>query len=142
MQNTVYYGIGPLESYSDKHRASWHGLFAAPVRDLHEDYIRPQENGSRCGCDYVTIYDNTHTLTAYSHVPFSFNASDYTQEELTVRAHNYELGPCGSTVLCLDARQDGIGSNSCGPRLLPQYRFDDQHFTYDMTLLPARDPAE
>ena len=142
MQNTVYYGMGPLESYSDKHRASWHGLFAAPVRDLHEDYIRPQENGSRCDCDYVTIYDNTHILTAYSHVPFSFNASDYTQEELTVRAHNYELEPCGSTVLCLDARQDGIGSNSCGPRLLPQYRFDDQHFTYDMTLLPARDPAE
>ena len=142
MQNTVYYGMGPLESYPDKHRASWHGLFAAPVRDLHEDYIRPQENGSRCGCDYVTLYDNTHTLTAYSHVPFSFNASDYTQEELTARAHNYELEPCGSTVLCLDARQDGIGSNSCGPRPLPKYRFDDEHFTYDMTLLPAREPAE
>ncbi len=142
MQNTVYYGMGPLESYPDKHRASWHGLFAAPVRDLHEDYIRPQENGSRCGCDYVTLYDNTHTLTAYSHVPFSFNASDYTQEELTVRAHNYELEPCGSTVLCLDARQDGIGSNSCGPRLLPKYRFDDRHFTYDMTLLPACEPGE
>ncbi len=142
MQNTVYYGMGPLESYPDKHRASWHGLFAAPVRDLHEDYIRPQENGSRCGCDYVTIYDNTHTLTAYSHVPFSFNASDYTQEELTVRAHNYELEPFGSTVLCLDARQDGIGSNSCGPRLLPKYRFDDEHFTYDMTILPAREPSD
>ena len=142
MQNAVYYGIGPLESYPDKHRASWHGLFAAPVRDLHEDYIRPQENGSRCGCDYVTLYDNTHTLTAYSHVSFSFNASVYTQEELTIRAHNYELEPCGSTVLCLDARQDGIGSNSCGPRPLPKYRFDDRHFTYDMTLLPACEPAE
>lgn len=142
MQNAVYYGMGPLESYPDKHRASWHGLFAAPVRDLHEDYIRPQENGSRCGCDYVTLYDNTHTLTAYSHVPFSFNASVYTQEELTARAHNYELEPCGSTVLCLDARQDGIGSNSCGPRPRPQYRFEDEHFTYDMTILPAREPAE
>jgi beta-galactosidase len=142
MQNAVYYGMGPLESYPDKHRASWHGLFAAPVRDLHEDYIRPQENGSRCDCDYVTLYDNTHMLTAYSHVPFSFNASVYTQEELTAREHNYGLEPCGSTVLCLDARQDGIGSNSCGPRLQSQYRFDDRYFTYDMTLLPVLDPAE
>lgn len=47
MQNAVYYGLGPLESYIDKHRASWHGLFAATVRDFHEDYLRPQENGSR-----------------------------------------------------------------------------------------------
>ena len=112
MQNAVYYGMGPLENYPDKHRASWHGLF------------------------------NTQTLTAYSHVPFSFNASVYTQEELTVRDHNYELEPSGSTVFCLDARQDGIGSNSCGPRLRPQYRFNDRYFTYDMTLLPAREPAE
>ena len=75
-------------------------------------------------------------------MPFSFNASVYTQEELTVRDHNYELEPSGSTVFCLDARQDGIGSNSCGPRLRPQYRFNDRYFTYDMTLLPAREPAE
>ena len=137
MENAVYYGLGPLESYVDKHRACYHGLFAGNVRDLHEDYIRPQENGSHCGCDYVTLRENHFSLTAYSRTPFSFNASVYTQEELTRKAHNYELEPCGSTVLCLDARQNGIGSNSCGPRLPEKYRFDDAFFTYDMTLLPA-----
>ena len=142
MQNAVYYGMGPLESYADKHRASWHGLFAAPVRDLHEDYIRPQENGSHCDCDYVRLFDNGFSVTAYSARPFSFNASVYTQEELTRKAHNYELEPCGSTVLCLDARQTGIGSNSCGPRPQEKYRFDDERFSYDMTILPAREAAE
>ena len=141
MESAVYYGMGPLESYPDKHRASWHGLFAGTVRDLHEDYIRPQENGSHCGCDYVTLYDNDYSVTAYSTTPFSFNASVYTQEELTRKAHNYELVPCGSTVLCLDARQDGIGSNSCGPRPQKKYRFDDEQFTYDMTILPAKETA-
>ena len=53
---------------------------------------------------------------------FSFNASPYTQEELTNKAHSYELEPCGSTVLCVDAMLAGIGSNSCGPQLLEQYR--------------------
>ena len=142
MQNAVYYGLGPLESYIDKHRASWHGLFAATVRDFHEDYLRPQENGSRCGCDFMTLRDNSFSLTAFSRIPFSFNVSAYTQEELTRKAHNYELSPCGSTVLCLDARQNGIGSNSCGPRLLPEYRFDDEAFTYDMTLLPCMGSTE
>lgn len=139
MQNAVYYGMGPLESYEDKHRASWHGLFAATVRDLHEDYICPQENGSHRGCDYVKLYDNDFSITAYSSRPFSFNASVYTQEELTEKAHNYELEPCGSTVLCLDARQNGIGSESCGPRLQKKYRFDDERFEYDMVMFPARE---
>ncbi len=136
MQDVVYYGLGPLESYVDKHRACYHGVFAGTVRDLHEDYIRPQENGSHWECDYVTLWDNDLSLTAYSTTPFSFNVSAYTQEELTDKAHNYELEPCGSTVLCLDARQNGIGSNSCGPRLKKDYRFDDAAFTYEMHLLP------
>ncbi|MBQ1492102.1 MAG: beta-galactosidase, partial [Blautia sp.] len=86
MQNAVYYGLGPLENYVDKRRASWHGLFAATVRDLHEDYIRPQENGSHCDCEYVRLYDNNYSLTAYSTTSFSFQTSVYTQEELANKA--------------------------------------------------------
>ena len=46
----------------------------------------------------------------------------YTQEELERVAHNYELEESDSTVLCIDYAQNGIGSNSCGPELLEQYR--------------------
>ena len=49
-------------------------------------------------------------LTAVGEKTFSFQASVYTQEELTEKAHNYELKPCGSTVFCIDYRQAGIGS--------------------------------
>ena len=44
-----------------------------------------------------------------------------TQEELTRKKHNFELVPVRETVLCLDFAQAGMGSNSCGPELLPQY---------------------
>ena len=57
---------------------------------------------------------------------FSFNASHYTQEELTEKQHNFELCPSDYTVLCIDERQSGIGSNSCGPMLLPKYRLGDR----------------
>ena len=67
---------------------------------------------------------------------FSFSASVYTQEELDAKEHNFELQPCGSTVLCLDYRHNGIGSNSCGPELLPQYRLLDENMTLNLTLLP------
>ena len=113
----TYFGFGPYESYSDKHRASFRHLYTARVDEMHEDYIRPQENGSHCGCEYLRVGSLTVTGDA-----FSFNASPHTQEELTDRAHNYELRPAGCTVLCIDASQAGVGSNSCGPELLPPYR--------------------
>ena len=54
-----YYGYGPYESYIDKHQASYIGNFTAAVKDLHEDYIRPQENSSHFGCTHAEILDAT-----------------------------------------------------------------------------------
>ena len=135
MDRVDYYGLGPQESYVDKHRASYHGAFSADVADLHEDYIRPQENGSHADCNEVTLSGGGLSLTAASQAPFSFNASRYTQEELTARRRNTDLVPCGSTVLCLDAAMAGIGSNSCGPALRPRYRVDGRELGMDLHLL-------
>ena len=71
-----------------------------------------------------------------SAAPFSFNASRYTQEELTAKAHNYELEDSGSAVLCLDYAQNGIGSNSCGPQVMEQYAFNDEAFHFAVKLIP------
>lgn len=137
MSQVTYYGIGPNESYMDKRRAGSHGVFTADVKAMHEDYIRPQENGSHYDCDYVQVTGGNKGLSAAAAQTFSFNASVYTQEELTEKAHNYELVPSGCTVLCLDYRQNGIGSNSCGPRLLEQYRFDETEWIFEISLLPC-----
>ena len=136
LENVCYYGIGPNESYRDKRRAGWHGQFSATLDELHEDYIRPQENGSHFDCDFVTLSGGSRKLTAVSAIPFSFNASRYSQEELTAKAHNFELEDSGSAVLCLDYALNGIGSNSCGPQVLPQYTFDDEAFRFTMKLIP------
>ncbi len=137
LNEAVYCGLGPKENYCDKRQASYHRIFAAAVKEFHEDYIRPQENGSRSGCDYVTVNGSGgFGLTAASLDPFSFNLSPYTQEELETAAHNFELRPSGSTVLCLDRAQAGIGSNSCGPRLQKAYRFDETEFQFRLRLIP------
>ena len=136
LNQVSYYGMGPYESYRDKRQASVHGLYQAPVWKLHEDYLRPQENGSHMDCDYVILLGGSYSLAAVSGKPFSFNASIYTQEELEKKTHYYELEPSGSTILCLDYAQNGIGSNSCGPRLKEIYRFDEETFTFCIKLVP------
>lgn len=172
MQNINYIGMGPYESYIDKHHASWHGSFSASIDEMHEDYIMPQENGSHFDCNYVQIsapgandgadknssdknnyagsssYQSicntqtastiaattAHSIAVTSAVPFSMNASPYTAEELTNAAHNYELPESNKSVLCIDYRQNGIGSNSCGPELDEKYRFDEDEWEFGFTM--------
>ena len=139
MKQAAWFGMGPRETYIDKHHAGYHGVFRSSVAELQEDYIRPQENGSHYDCDYVVVKSPELTLTVGTGDPlqtFSFNASVYTQEELETKKHNYELEPCGSTVLCLDHKLAGIGSKSCGPDLSEKYRVCDDIFRFSFLLKP------
>lgn len=131
-----YFGMGPQESYCDKHQAASHGLYQENVDDLHEDYICPQENGSHYDCEYVELNNSRYGIVVSAENAFSFNASYYTQEELEKKTHNYELTESDSVVFCVDYALNGIGSNSCGPVVLDQYRFVDVLFRLQFTLIP------
>lgn len=161
-----YFGMGPQESYRDKHRGSSHGHYHGDVMDMHEDYIRPQENGSHYDCDYVKLeqkadneQENDKTkvdkaenvvekagnavvscmgLAVASQNTFSFNVSPYTEEQLAAAGHNYELTECGSTVLCIDYALNGIGSNSCGPEVADKYKFNENKFDFSFVLVPYK----
>ena len=137
MGQITYFGLGPVENYIDKNNASYHGLFSSSVKEMHEDYLRPQENGSRSDCDFVTIEGGDLSLSVAADKTFSFHASEYTQEELTEKAHNYELIPSGYTEFCVDYKQNGIGSESCGPELRKEYMFVEEEFTFEFTLIPG-----
>ncbi|MGI5900074.1 MAG: glycoside hydrolase family 2 TIM barrel-domain containing protein [Christensenellales bacterium] len=136
MHTAQYLGWGPHESYCDKRRASRFGLFKATAEEMHEDYLKPQENGSHWGCKSVKVSGKGSALTIKAD-GFSFNLSPYTQEELTAKAHNFELEQCGHSVLCFDYAQSGIGSNSCGPPLIEKYRFQPEEFTFTFHMQPA-----
>ena len=66
--------------------------------------------------------------------PFSFSASYYTAQELAEKKHNYELERSGHVIWHLDYAMSGVGSNSCGPQLLEQYRLDEEEIRWAMLL--------
>lgn len=139
VQNARYLGYGPYESYVDKHRASFMCVFSTTAEKNHEDYIRPQENGSHFNCAFAEVkaYDG-FGLRVDSEMDFSFQLSPYTQEELTKKAHNFELEKAMGPVLCVDYKLNGIGSNSCGPRLLEKYAFNETKFNFALRLTPMK----
>ena len=109
--------------------------FETTAKENHEDYIRPQENGSHYGCLEAEVTNSHGTgVRALSEQGFSFNISCYTQEELESKKHNFELEESACSVVCLDYAMGGVGSNSCGPRLKEKYRFNPSKFTFHIRL--------
>lgn len=121
-----YIGFGPYESYIDKHQASLFGCYRMEIAEGTEPYIRPQESGSHWNCAHLQACGKSSRIEVRSDSRFSFNFSEYTQEELTQKRHWHEVVPSGSSVLCVDLLQSGVGSNSCGPELDARYRADKE----------------
>ncbi len=138
-ENLTYFGRGPVESYADKHHASYVGLFRTTVTDNFEPYVKPQENGAHTQTKWVSVSSLIgHGFTALATAQdFSFNCSHVSSAQLTSTAHNDELVPAKETVVNLDYRQDGIGSNSCGPELASKWQFAEKKFTFTIRLLPT-----
>ncbi|MBP3237694.1 MAG: hypothetical protein J6M24_01200 [Lachnospiraceae bacterium] len=130
-ENLKYYGFGPFESYVDKHHASYIDLFNSTVSDEHEDYIKPQENGSHFGTEYLTLTKGIQNFNVFSENPFSFSVSHYRQESKIRADHNYKLNADELTELCIDYMMSGVGSASCGPELKEEYRLNDKDIEYD-----------
>ena len=114
-QNVTWYGLGPMENYPDMKSAARLGIYEQTVDGFHEGYIRPQENGHRCETRWICIAEPGGTeIRAEAASPLGFDVHDYTIDALQAAAHDDELKRGGDTVLHLDAKHSGLGSNSCG----------------------------
>lgn len=138
-EEVEYFGYGPHESYMDKRRSTRKGKYLLSVDEMFQSYVMPQENGSRYGADWAIVSNllgmGLKFVSDAEH--FSFNASHYLPADLTEAAHTYELAPRKETIVQLDYKLSGVGSSSCGPELLKQYRLDEKEFTYNLRISPV-----
>ena len=140
-EQLAYFGRGPVESYIDKKHASRISRYATTVSEHFEHYVHPQENMAHTETRWVEVSNRagqgllaTNTEESKS---FSFNCSHFTDGQLTDAAHDFELTPLAETVVHLDYRHSGIGSNSCGPQLDQHLRLNETAFRFAVRLLPT-----
>ncbi len=137
-EEVEYFGYGPHESYIDKRRSVRKGKYLTTVDELFENYLMPQENGSRYGTKWVIVSNEQGMglkLTSDSE-HFSFNASHYTPEDLGAAGHPHELVRRAETIVNADYMIGGVGSNSCGPELLEKYRLSEKAFSFTLVMTP------
>lgn len=133
-----YFGRGPVESYQDKRWASKQGRYTCKVSDHFEHYVRPQENMAHTDTKWVAVTGlGGHGLVALANDTMSFNCSHFTPEMLTTTSHDYKLKPLKETVVNINYKQSGIGSNSCGPVLNHKYRLQEREFDFTFRFLGA-----
>ncbi|MFD5731807.1 glycoside hydrolase family 2 TIM barrel-domain containing protein [Streptomyces sioyaensis] len=120
-----WFGGGPGEGYPDTRAAARVGRWSMPVEELQTPYVRPQENGARPGVRWaeLTRADGSG-LRIEGDPDFFFTARRWSAEELTAARHTTDLRPGEDLWLHLDHAQHGVGSQSCGPGVLPQHRLE------------------
>lgn len=137
LDHVVWYGRGPQENYVDKKNAAFIGLYEATVADLHEDYVRPQENGNHEDVRFVALHNELGLgLLFAAQDTFAFTAHDYSDEALTRAQHTHELEREDAVYLNLDAANAGLGSGSCGPKTLTRYEVSSQPRTLEYWVRP------
>ncbi len=138
-----YLGRGPMENYSDRDRGSDVGLYSSSVQQQLTPYPKPMEAGNHEDTRWAALGgNNLPTLIAVSDGKLlQVSALPLKDEQLDEPAHSVDLPPSTSTVVTLDTRTLGVGSNSCGPRPLAQYMVwsEPTEFSYVLRLLPAGD---
>jgi beta-galactosidase len=64
---------------------------------------------------------------------FDFTARRWTTEDLDAATHTVDLKPRDRVYLNLDLAQHGLGTASCGPGVLPQYRLHARKASFSLT---------
>ncbi|HEY9331811.1 MAG TPA: glycoside hydrolase family 2 TIM barrel-domain containing protein [Streptomyces sp.] len=130
-------GGGPGEAYPDTRAAAMLGTWEREVDALQTPYVRPQENGARADVRWAELTDTGGAgLRAEGSTPFWFTARRWTSEQLDAAEHAPDLVAGDRVWVNLDHAVQGIGSQSCGPGVLPQHRLDAEPAEFSFVFAP------
>ena len=110
-----YYGRGPVNNYNDRKTSQFIGWYHSPVAEQGIMLPKPQAQGNREEVRWCAVTnDNQQGVVFISDSTMSASALPWSQQELTLAAHPYQLPKSSGTHLHLDAKVTGLGGASCG----------------------------
>ncbi|MBV8141695.1 MAG: DUF4981 domain-containing protein, partial [Verrucomicrobia bacterium] len=131
-----WFGRGPFENYGDRKRAALVDLYESTVMEQYVPYIMPQEHGNHTDVRWLSLSCEKARLLVEAAGPMEFSASHYTAQDLDAAYHTYDLHPRAEVILNLDYRQRGLGTESCGPGPLEQYKIRPGRYSWSYRLRP------
>jgi beta-galactosidase len=133
----AWYGLGRHDTYADRKMGAWVDVYRSTVDDQYVAYIKPQEHGNKADVRWAALTDENGVGLLVVGMPLlNVSAQRYTAHDLAAARHTHELHRHDEIILNLDYAQSGLGSESCGPGVLPAYRLERQTYRYRLRLRP------
>ena len=132
-----YYAYGPWENYVDRKDGCMVGRYVTTVDKMGGEYVKPQSMGNREGLRSMRLTDTAGKgIEVETEGTVSFSLQPYTDEDLMLAKHTWELQKRPYLVLHLDAAHRGVGNASCGSDVdtLPVYRVPQQPMSYTIRI--------
>lgn len=132
-----YYGRGPMENYADRKMGSDIGVYSSSVKEQLTPYEKPMEAGNHEDIRWAKLASTAGGFEVINNgEPLQVSALPYADEDMEKVEYRIDLPQSDKTVLCIDTKTLGVGSNSCGPEPLEKYvpRANDQSFSYMLNI--------
>ena len=118
-----WFGSGPHETYPDRKRGGIVGLWESTVTDQYVPYVRPQENGGHADVRWFELTGaDGGGLRIDLDAPRQVSVTHLRAADLAAATHDIDVVSVAQTIVHLDAEHRGLGTASCGPDTLPEYR--------------------
>jgi beta-galactosidase len=147
-EELAWFGRGPHETHIDRLAGAPVGVYAGTVDEQFVPYILPQENGNKTEVRWCALNNGTVGVRFQFGWEgwardeqirlLEFSARHFTSVDLYACTHTNELADRKrpETVICIDARQRGVGTGSCGPQTLPQYCVEPGAYSFTYSIIP------
>jgi beta-galactosidase len=130
-----WWGNGPHECYPDRQSSAMMGIFSGQADEL--PYLVPQEYGLRTSCRWFEV-SNPETKEVIrieaDGAPLHMSALPYTTQDLYQAADQTELTKRPYLTMNIDVAHRGLGTASCGPDVLPQYRISAGKYQFSYVI--------
>ena len=145
MDNSTFYGRGPIENYIDRKGSQNVGIYTQTAEEQFFPYIRPQETGTKSDIRWWQQTDKAgkgFRITSgnlFSASALHYSIDDLDDGEEKEQRHSYEVPQSKYTELCIDKEQFGVGGeNSWGAWPLPQHRLGYADKTFSFVISPVK----
>ena len=142
VEQLSWFGRGPWDSYRDRKEACLPAIYQSTVTDQREDYILPQEHGTKQEVRWMSLANDEGTgmlFVAPDQMAASavhFRAEDNYTDRGNRSKHTYQFKTCATSVVSLDAATRGLGNASCGPEVMDKYELRMANTSFRFFMIP------
>lgn len=135
LEQLEWFGRGPWDNYADRKASAMVGCYTSTVTAQYVPYIMPQEHGHKTDVRWLALAnDQGRGLRVEGQPTLEFSVSHFSDADLFAARHTIDLAPRAEVMLNLDCAQRGLGTATCGPDTLEQYRLLEPVYRFAFTL--------